>query len=236
MRSITQVLSLVAVVALCLPLQAEEKCPAGEEKCGGEVTKPIELFNGECLGGWGCFLVEEGAKLEDVWSVKDGLLVCKGEPMGYLATEKCYENYRLIVEWRWAPGKEAGNSGVLMRITGDEMMLPNCVEAQLKSGDAGAMYGFQGFKIDGDADRKFEKKGHELGGDLTGVGKVEGAEKEPGEWNRYDITVNGDKIVLKVNGKKVNEAHGCDVRCGKIGLQSEGGEIHFRKVTLKPIK
>jgi hypothetical protein len=123
-----------------------------------------------------------------------------------------------------------------MRITGDKMMLPNCVEAQLKSGDAGAMYGFQGFKIDGPADRKIEVKGHKLGGDLTGLKKVEGAEKEPGEWNRYDITVKGAKITLKVNGKKVNSARGCDVRCGKIGFQSEGGEIHFRKITLSPVK
>ncbi len=44
------------------------------------------------------------------------------------------------------------------------------------------------------------------------------------------------KISLKVNGKKVNEAHGCDVRCGKIGFQSEGGEIHFRKITISPVK
>jgi hypothetical protein len=217
------------------PCSAAETCAAGE-KCGADFKEPVELFNGESLGGWTFFLVDEGAKMEDVWSVKDGILICKGEPHGFLATEKCYQDFNLVVEWRWAPGKEPGNSGVLMRITGDEMMLPNCVEAQLASGNAGDMYGFQGFKIDGPADRKSETKGHKLGGDLTGLKKLEGAEKEPGEWNRYEITANGDKIVLKVNGKKVNEANGCDVRCGKIGLQSEGGEIHFRKVTLKPVK
>ncbi len=31
-----------------------------------------------------------------------------------------------------------------------------------------------------------------------------------------------------VNGEKVNEATDCDVTAGAIGLQSEGGEIHFR--------
>ena len=256
MRNISRFLSLIAILALVTaPLQAEEKCkgcpmaakcPAAKacstkdcsagEKCGADLKEPVELFNCECLGGWTSFLVDADVKMEDVWSVKDGILICKGEPHGYLATEKCYEDFNLVVEWRWAPGKEAGNSGVLMRITGDEMMLPNCVEAQLKSGDAGAMYGFQGFKIDGPADRKSEVKGHKLGGDLTGLKKLEGNEKEPGEWNRYDITAKGDKIVLKVNGKKVNEAHGCDVRCGKIGFQSEGGEIHFRKITISPAK
>ena len=209
-------------------------CAASIVSATDKGAKPCNLFNGKNLDGWGCFLVEPDAKMEDVWSVKDGLLICKGEPHGYLATEKCYKNFKLIVEWKWAA--KPGNSGVLLRITGDEMMLPNCVEAQLASGSAGDMYGFQGFKIDGDADRKSEKKGHALGGDLTGVKKIEGAEKEPGEWNKYDITVNEGDIVLKVNGKKVNQANDCDIRCGKIGFQSEGGEIHFRKITIAPVK
>ena len=256
MRTTTVFLTFIALLALvATPLQAEEKCAtcplAGKcsaakkcsttecsagDKCGADLKEPVELFNCKCLGGWTSFLVDDDVKMEDVWSVEDGILICKGEPHGFLATEKCYQDFNLIVEWRWAPDKEPGNSGVLMRITGDQMMLPNCMEAQLKSGDAGALYGFQGFKIDGDAERKMEVKGHKLGGDLTGVKKIEGAEKEPGEWNRYDINLKGDKIVLKVNGKKVNEAHGCDIRCGQIGFQSEGGEIHFRKITLKPAK
>ena len=39
-----------------------------------------------------------------------------------------------------------------------------------------------------------------------------------------------------VNGKKVNEASGCDVRAGGIGLQSEGAPIQFRTVKLTPLK
>ena len=39
-----------------------------------------------------------------------------------------------------------------------------------------------------------------------------------------------------MNGKMVNEATGCDVRAGKIGLQSEGGVIHFHTVTLTPLE
>ena len=228
MRSILMYPCLMAVLVMAAaPLAAEEKA---------ELKGPVELFDGKTLDGWTYFLVEEGVKMEDVWSVKDGLLICKGEPHGFLATEKCYQDFHLVVQWRWAPDKKPGNSGVLMRITGKKMMLPNCMEAQLQSGDAGAMYGFQGFKIDGPADRKSEKKGHKLGGDLVGLKKLEGAEKEPGQWNEYDINVKGDKVVLKVNGKKVNEAYGCDVRCGQIGLQSEGGEIHFRKITISPAK
>jgi hypothetical protein len=38
-----------------------------------------------------------------------------------------------------------------------------------------------------------------------------------------------------VNGKKVNEARAATVLPGRIGLQSEGGEIHFRRVELVPL-
>jgi hypothetical protein len=38
-----------------------------------------------------------------------------------------------------------------------------------------------------------------------------------------------------VNGEKVNEATDCDVLAGAIGLQSEGGEIHFRSIHVTPL-
>jgi hypothetical protein len=197
----------------------------------GESTgQEIRLFNGRDLSGWDYFLVDEDARMEDVWSVEDGILVVQGEPQGYLYTQSDYENFRLVVEWRW-PG-EPGNSGVLMRITGEPMMLPSCVEAQLQSGNAGDMYGFQGFKISGDEERLSEIP--RLDG--WGLTKIEGNENEPGEWNRYEITAQGDRITLIVNGKKVNEATDVDVRPGRIGLQSEGGVIQFRTVALTPLE
>ena len=193
-------------------------------------VQEIRLFNGRDLSGWQYFLVDESARMEHVWSVEDGILVVQGEPQGYLYTENDFENFRLVVEWRWP--ETPGNSGVLMRITGEPMMLPNCVEAQLQSGNAGDMYGFQGFKIGGEEERLSEIP--RLQG--WGLAKIEGNENEPGEWNRYEITVDGDKVTLLVNGKKVNEATDVDVRPGRIGLQSEGGVIHFRTVTLTPLE
>ncbi len=193
--------------------------------------KEIKLFNENDLSGWGHFLTKP-VKREEVWSVKNGILICKGTPGGYLATKKKYTNFKLVVEWRWP--KKPGNSGVLMRITGKPTMLPNCVEAQLQHQNAGDMYGFQGFKIDGDKSRKSANP-NVLGG-LTSVKKIMRNEKKPGEWNKYEITANGGKITVMLNGKKVNEATGCDVRAGQIGLQSEGGEVHFRTVQLTPIK
>jgi hypothetical protein len=213
-RLVTSIITLGIVLALSPPA-----CSGGNQE--------IALFNGGDLSGWEYFLVDENAVMEDVWSVKDGILACTGDPRGYLYTENDYENFKLVVEWRWP--EEPGNSGVLMRITGEPEMLPNCVEAQLRSGSAGDMYGFSGFRIGGDEERLSEIS---IGWRLTGI---ERNENEPGEWNRYEITVVGDTITVMVNGRKVNEATGCDVRAGRIGLQSEGGVIHFRTVTLTPL-
>ena len=76
----------------------------------------------------------------------------------------------------------------------------------------------------------------EMIGKLSGVKKIKGNEKESGEWNKYDITLSGGDLTLVVNGQKVNEATALDVVAGKIGLQSEGGEIHFRTVRLIPLE
>ena len=92
------------------------------------------------------------------------------------------------------------------------------------------MFCFNGFTIGGDQARLSEIS---IGWSLPAL---ERNEKAPGEWNRYEITVVGDTITVILNGRKVNEATGCDVRAGKIGLQSEGGVIHFRTVTLTPLE
>jgi len=122
-----------------------------------------------------------------------------------------------------------------MRITGKPRALPKCVEAQLKAGSAGDAYGFHGFQVKGAAARAISAES-EMIGKLSGVKKIKGNEKESGEWNKYDITLSGGDLTLVVNGQKVNEATALDVVAGKIGLQSEGGEIHFRTVRLIPLE
>jgi hypothetical protein len=213
----------LAVLALSLVV-AESRAAEAEE-----------LFNGKDLIGWHSYLAEHGVGTDDVWSVRDGILICKGEPLGYLYTDKNYTDFRLRVEWRWAPGKEPGNSGVLMRIHGEPKPLPRCLESQLRSGDAGDLYGFHGMVIRGDKERSLAVKGHSLGGDLSGVRKIKGAEVAAGEWNRMEILLQGGDLKVWVNGTLVNEAHDCEIIAGPIGLQSEGGEIHFRRVQLSSV-
>ena len=192
------------------------------------------LFNGTNLDGWSHVLVGDGVRKEDVWSVKDGVLVCKGTPLGYLFTDTAYQDFRLTFEWRWAPGGEPGNSGVLLRIAGKPAtFMPKCVEAQLKHENAGDLWAFFGAGIGGDAARLQEIKDHKDLGNFKGYKKIKAAEKPAGEWNHYEIVVSGGDIELKVNGETVNQASGLDVLAGPIGLQSEGAEIHFRNIELK---
>ena len=50
---------------------------------------------------------------------------------------------------------------------------------------------------------------------------------------RLCFTFDGNgTATLKINGELVNKAHGLDVIAGPIGLQSEGGEIHFRNIRI----
>ena len=223
------------LICLSLPVLAclLVSCATVRERT--EVAQALDLFNGQSLSGWKATLAKPEVKMEDVWSVRDGMIVCKGEPLGFIESDREFTNFRLVVEWRWAPGQQPGNSGVFLRVNGDRKPLPRCIECQLKSGDAGSAYGFRGMSIDGDKARIVKKNVPELGGEFVGVKKLFPNENPPGQWNRFDITLNGGDLSIKVNGLLVNEARNCDLTPGPIGLQSEGGEIHFRKVRLTPL-
>jgi len=198
-------------------------------------AETIPLFNGTDLDDWHVYLAEHGVTKGDVFTVEDGLLICRGEPLGYLYTDQDFESFKLVVEWRWAPGKKAGNNGVLMRINGQPQPLPKCIEAQLQSGSAGDLYGFHGMSMDGDTTRNVDSKGSAFTGPIKGVKKMSGNENPVGEWNRYEIVLDGGDLKVSVNGKQVNAATDCDVLAGPVGVQSEGGEVHFRKIELTPL-
>jgi hypothetical protein len=185
----------------------------------------VRLFNGKDLTGWTACL-PDGGRMEDVWSVKDGILICKGRPIGYIRTEADYTNYVLKLEWRFDPAKGAGNSGVLLRVIGEDKVWPRSVEAQLQSGNAGDFWNIDKFPMKVDAARTQGRN----------TKKTHGAELPIGEWNEYEIVVNGESVRLNVNGELLNEAWDVWETPGKIALQSEGAEIHFRNIRLAPIE
>jgi hypothetical protein len=200
--------------------------------CASKGPRTVELFDGKSLDGWNYVLADSSVKKEDVWSVQDGILTCKGTPVGALYRGPDVKNFRLVVEYRWAPGEKPGNSGIFSRIHDAIKPLPACVEVQLQHGNAGDVLGLQGTRVVGGQPRFFEVKKHELAGDIAGVRKMSNAEKPAGEWNRLEITATDDVYRVEMNGTLINEVPGVGQHLGPIGLQSEGGVIQFRRVTL----
>jgi hypothetical protein len=187
------------------------------------------LFNGKDLDGWTAFVPDLAAKQQDqasVWSVEDRVLVCKGNPVGYIRTKDKYTNFVLRLQWRFSPvTKQAGNSGVLVRMVGEDKVWPKSVEAQLQSGNAGDFWNIGDFVMTADPARTSGRN----------TKKTHGAERPVGEWNEYEIVVNKGDVILRVNGEELNRATAVEEVAGYICLQSEGAEIHFREIRLAPL-
>jgi hypothetical protein len=197
-----------------------------------ETAGEIRLFNGKDFTGWTYHLDDPNVKMEEVWSIDpaEGILICKGRPAGYIRTTADYTNYVLKLEWRFNPvTKQAGNSGVLLRVVGPDKVWPKSVEAQLQSGAAGDFWLIDGARLDTPPERVDRgTPRHRLA--------TKSNEKPIGEWNEYEITVDGGRVSVKVNGQVLNAGTNAEEVPGKIALQSEGSEIHFRNIRLTPIK
>lgn len=191
-------------------------------------AEPEQLFNGKDFAGWTFDVLDPAVKPEALWSVVDGVVVCKGRPPGVMRTVKEYADYELTVEWRWAPGGKGGNSGILVHCSKPREMFawPKSIEVQLATGNAGDFWMIgESLTVAGaqPQGRRWWKNG-------------EGQEKPPGEWNTARIRCEGSKLSVWINGELMNEGTGLSTNQGAICLQSEGAEVHFRKIILTPIE
>ena len=71
--------------------------------------------------------------------------------------------------------------------------------------------------------------------DVLGFRGTRDVEKPAGEWNRMEVVCDGDSITNIVNGYVVNVATRSSLTKGKIIIQSEGAEILFRKIEVRPL-
>jgi hypothetical protein len=173
-----------------------------------------------------------GTRLEQVWSVTNGVLVCRGAPRGYLVLAEGLADFELSIEWLRPAGVKPGKAGVLLRVTGPDCIWPRSLEAQLNAGAAGDFWGLGGFALAGPAAR-LSRVDHAQFGKLTNLKRASDAERPVGEWNRYEIVARGGEVTLRVNGAEVNRATGCDAAAGALVLTAEGDEIHFRNIRLR---
>ncbi len=183
------------------------------------------LFNGRNLDGWTYHLDKPGVKMKDVWSVKDGILTCKGRPVGYLISKKKdFENYVLELDWRWP--EQGGNNGVLVHVTkpGALGVWPQSLEVQLADKEAGDFWVIGTTMEIDKPEGRIKDRRH--------INLSDGDEKPPGKWNKMEITCRGDEVIVKVNGRIVNHAKKLSQTKGAIALQSEGTPIEFREIKL----
>jgi hypothetical protein len=72
--------------------------------------------------------------------------------------------------------------------------------------------------------------------DQLGFRGKDGVENPAGEWNRMEVICDGDTIINIVNGLVVNIGTRSSQSEGKIQFQSEGAEIVFRKIEVRPLR
>ena len=226
---------LLAAASLALADDAAVKSPANQATIpplSGKLGTPIQLFNGKDLDGWVWFpkpakpvATAPETKIDDVWSVEDGLLKSKGKPTGYLRTEKEFKNFILTVEERHI---KKGNGGLLVGINGPDKVWPG-IEIQTMTDNAGDFWNHNLLKMTTDPERT-KNNGQRI------VKMGPDSQKPVGQWDRMEVTVDNGNLVYKVNGQLQNIATDTESLAGKVGLQSEGAPMEFRKIEITPIE
>ena len=209
--------------------------PATQESSSGlAMSEWTDLFNGHDLSGWVNVNTDP-----DTWQVQDGMLICRGLPIGVMRTEKQYENFLLHIEWKhMEPG---GNSGVFVWSEGhvpEGRRLPKGMEVQ--------MLERSWINLHPKADGSPNEIGY-ISGELFGAGGLQATPNYPrgrrsmsrelrcnpaGQWNAYDLVCVDGTVNLSINGKFVNSIRESDRRKGHLCLESEGAEIHFRNIRI----
>ena len=179
----------------------------------------FRLFNGKDLTGW----TPSGDNQKNTWGVQDGVLTDTGRPTGYLRTEKDYTHYTLHLQMRHV---KPGNSGVLVRMVGADKVWPKSIEAQGMSGSMGDIFNIDRFGMKTPPERTRGRH----------TPKMHPSNERPlGQWNDYEITLDGGDLEIQVNNLVQNTATECEEVPGKICLQAEGSPKEFRNIVLAPI-
>ncbi|WP_329232387.1 ThuA domain-containing protein [Streptomyces canus] len=155
----------------------------------------------------------------------DGTLTSSGG-MGMLwYAGQSFGSYSLKLDWKMAGASGDDNSGVFVGFppSGDPWSaVDNGYEIQIDATDVpekttGSVYGFRS------ADLK----------------KRDRALNPPGEWNTYEIRVEGERLRVWLNGVKINDFTNTDparsLRDGHVGIQNHGADdqVSFRDIRIK---
>jgi len=205
------------------------------------------LYNGLDLRGWKQVPGNQGHWQAKDWILDyDGKSEAEGEDRN-LWSEKEYRNFSLIVDWR-LPAEpkidhvpvvlpdgsylkdekgeqvkvavmDAGDSGIYLR--GSSKAQVNIWNWPVGSGE------FYGYRLDKNLPPEVRK----------GVTPILNADNKVGEWNRFEITLIGDRVTVVLNGKKViqNAQLPGIPESGPIALQHHGDPVQFANIYIKEL-
>jgi len=179
----------------------------------------VRLFNGLDLAGW----VPSSAEAGIAFGVSNGVITDAGTPRGYIRTSGDYANFALHLQLRHV---SVGNSGVLLRAVGPDKVWPKSIEAQGLSENMGDIWNIDKVRMTVDPDRTSGRRTQKL---------HPSNERPTGEWNDYEMTLDGGNLEIKVNNLVQNTATDVEEVAGKICLQAEGSGKEFRNIVLIPI-
>lgn len=243
MMALTLILSLAGLHVGCnrdnksedKTTEAQAVAEAGESgKVPADTTRWRQLFNGKDLTGWKH--VGNGTM-----SVEDGMIRGHGG-MGLLYwTAEKFGNCKIRVVFKME--KTNSNSGVFVRVPIEPMeeWMP-------------VYYGHE-IQIDNMPELSGETEYHSTGM-IYSLTKplVPGMGKPGPEWNTFEITLDGPRTLVYLNGAKVTDYtdgdpspprtwdfepfHGPRPDYGYLGLQNHGEEdvVYFKEVAVKPLR
>jgi hypothetical protein len=177
---------------------------------------PNRLTPQEAAQGW--ILLWDGESLfgwerhgEAEWKAESGALVADSAQGGWLGTTTAFADFELRCEFRTAAD---GNSGIFLRSAREGA--PHLTGYELQIFDT-------------------QPAGYNTGS-LVGYVKASPAKIVPNRWNRYEVTVQGDRFLVVYNGQKILDARDAKHAVGVIGLQyNQGKKIEFRNLKLRPL-
>jgi len=209
----------------------------------------VPLFNGMDLAGW-----KKEPGHEGHWRVQEEVLDYDGQSEAMppeaknLWSEREYEDFVLICDWRFS-GKSKKRLRPVILPSG-EYSLDEDGEQELvevdDAGDSGIyLRGSSKSQVNiwcwpvGSGEVYNYRNNSNVSPEVrAGVTPRVRADKPIGEWNRFVITMKGDRLTVELNGQIVIEEAqlpGVPDR-GPIALQHHGDPIQFRNIYVKELK
>ncbi|MCC6321148.1 MAG: DUF1080 domain-containing protein [Phycisphaerales bacterium] len=223
-----------------LPASGGSMDPAADRIEMSTDFKP--LFTGVDFAGW-----KHTDKHKDHWEVDDWTIDFDGQSED-LWSEQSYKDFILIADWRWT-GKAVDNDLPVILPNGDQARTDDGKPKTQKTPEAGD----SGIYLRGSSKSQVnmwcwpvgsgEVYGYRTDAGMSpevraGVTPKLNADSKIGDWNRFVITMKGDRLTVVLNGKTVIDKAQLPgvAESGPIALQKHGSPIQFGNLYIKELK